>query len=324
MSPDREAAPVPETAAVPPESARIQAPVSAASSVLRLQRTIGNRRVLKLLRETDPRMQWTKAARDENKGRDAQTLPWNAPGDEMAGWKPLEILDKLTQVDENDKVTFTDEKRCGANAVLAVAITRGPLATEIFARGVMLKALGRSKAAEESAPSRTTMGAAYQDIWPAIAAIGRGTATYGHLSLIAHFAKVVMSKNPDGATTGHEVVAMSGLIGGMQASTQPVEDAKHVGQLTDGLKAGESLIVNVDTDIPDPELKIRSPKLANHFMVLLKTQSQVLLYDPYPRTGSQLIRMPAGKADPAHRFWGPFLDADGRPKSTFVVVRPKL
>jgi hypothetical protein len=324
MNRDRDDAPVRETSAIPPESARIQAPVSPASSVIQLQRTIGNRRVLKLLRETDPRMQWTKAAREENKGRDAEALPWNSPGDEMAGWRPLEILDKLTQVDENDTVTFTDEKRCGANAVLAVAITRGPLATEIFARGVMLKALGRSKAAEESAESRKTMGATYEDIWPAISAIGKGTATYGHLSLIAHYAKVVMSKNADGATTGHEVVAMAGLIGGMQPSTQPVEDAKHVAQLTDGLKPGESIIVNVDTDIPDPALKIRSSKLANHFMVLLKTKSQVLLYDPYPRTGSQLIRMPQGKADPADRFWGPFVDAEGRPKSTFVVARPKL
>jgi len=324
MDRDREDAPIQETSAVPPESARIQAPSSHASSVIRLQRTIGNRRVLKLLRETDPRMQWTKEARDENKGRDAQALPWNSPGDEMAGWKALEILGKLTQVDENDTVTFTDEKRCGANAVLAVAITRGPLATEIFARGVMLKALGRSKAAEESAESRKTMGTTYEDIWPAISAIGKGTATYGHLSLIAHYAKVVMSQNPDGATTGHEVVAMTGLIGGMQSSTQPVQDAKHVTQLTDGLKPGESIIVNVDTDIPDPTVKIRSAKFTNHFMVLLKTNSQVLLYDPYPRTGSQLIRMPPGTADPAHRFWGPFVDAKGRPKSTFVVVRPKL
>src|SRR5215216_2920341 len=117
MNRDREDAPAGETSAIPAESARILGPVSPASSLLRLQRTIGNRRVLKLLRETDPRMQWTKAAREENKGRDAQALPWNSPGDEMAGWKPLEILDKLTQVDENDTVTFTDEKRCGANAV---------------------------------------------------------------------------------------------------------------------------------------------------------------------------------------------------------------
>ena len=55
----------------------------------------------------------------------------------MAGWNSEEILSKLTQVDESG-VTFTDEVRCGANSVLAVAVTKGPLTTESFARGVML------------------------------------------------------------------------------------------------------------------------------------------------------------------------------------------
>ena len=125
-----------------------------AGAVLALQRSIGNRGVVALLRETDPRLTYTQAAKDEGTGLDAQKLPWTTPGKPEAGWNSEEILSKLTQVDESG-VTFTDEVRCGANSVLAVAVTKGPLTTESFARGVMLNALHQSEDKKLSAERRT-------------------------------------------------------------------------------------------------------------------------------------------------------------------------
>ena len=150
-----------------------------------LQRSIGNRAVGKLLRETDPRLTYTKAAVAEGAGLDAQKLPRRSPGKPEGGWDSEQILSKLTQVDES-ATTFTDEVRCGANSVLAVAITKGPLTTEGFARGVMLNALHQSEDKKLSDERRQTTRDVYDKIWPAIRGVGNGTATYGDLSLIAH------------------------------------------------------------------------------------------------------------------------------------------
>ena len=50
---------------------------------------------------------------------------------------------------------------------------------------------------------------------PAIRGVGNGTATYGDLSLIAHYAKVATSEKAGSSTTGHEVGVMAALVGGM-------------------------------------------------------------------------------------------------------------
>jgi len=227
----------------------------------------------------------------------------------------MAIIENLTQV---DFVTpdVTHAKRCGANAVLALAIIRGPRETSYWARQVMLKALGRSKDSAETSGDRTTMSAAYNDIWPSIAAIERGDATYGHMSWIAHFAKVVMSKQPGGATTGHEVAAMSAWLG-LEPSGAPIEDMQHLKTLFADLKPGQAWILNVGTDVLDPEVKIRSTKLVNHYVVLGKDASgSAFLYDPYPRVGSQVLR--SGQFDPY------FKSADGVWKSVYIFVRPKF
>jgi hypothetical protein len=294
-------------------------PVSAnpAATVLLLQRRIGNRAVTKLLRETDPRLTYTAEAKAEGAGLDAQKLPWRTPGEQSSGWDALEILSKLTQVDES-AATFTDEVRCGANSVLAVAITRGPLATEAFARGVMLNALSQSKSAVVKADRRQAMGDAYQQIWPAIRAVGNGTGTYGDLSLIAHYAKVVMSEKATAQTTGHEVAAMAALLGGMAESGAPIEDKEQFAMFARSLKAGESYIVLAGTNILQPGVMSRNLDQVNHYVVLGRDEAgKVFLYDPYPRVGSQLLR----QGDPG--FWTLFETADGRWKASYIFVRPK-
>ena len=202
--------------------------------------------------------------------------------------------------------------------MLAVAIMRGPLDTEAFARGIMLQALGQSKDAAKTAEQRKTGSDVYSLIWPAIRAVGDGTATYGDLSLIAHYAKVVMSKTAAAATSGHEVNDMAKLIGGMAESGAPIEDKEQFSMFARNLKRGESYILLVGTNTLDPGVKTRNLGQVNHFVVLGKDSGgKIFLYDPYPRVGTQFLR--SGDAN----FWTLFETADGRWKASYIFIRPK-
>ena len=318
MEPTREAAPVQQDETAKAERAASAAPAGTAGKLLALQRSIGNRGVMALLRETDPRLTYTKAAVAEGTGLDAQKLPWTSPGKPEAGWNSEEILSKLTQVDESG-VTFTDEVRCGANSVLAVAVTKGPLTTEGFARGVMLNALHQSEDKKLSAERRQTTREVYDKIWPAIRGVGNGTATYGDLSLIAHYAKVAMSEKAGSSTTGHEVGAMAALVGGMRTSGEPIQDKEHFAMFARNLKKGESYIVLAGTNALAEGVKTRSLSQVNHYVVVGRDAGgKIFLYDPYPRVGTQLLR--SGDAN----FWTLFETADGRWKASYIFVRPNF
>jgi hypothetical protein len=318
VEPTHEAAAVKGETAARAERAGSFAPVGSAGAVLALQRSIGNRGVVALLRETDPRLTYNQAAKDEAKGLDAQKLPWTTPGQPDAGWNAEEILGKLTQVDES-ATTFTDEVRCGANSVLAVAITKGPLTTESFARGVMLSALHQSEDKKLSAERRQTTRDAYDKIWPAIRSVGNGTATYGDLSLIAHYAKVAMSEKADSSTTGHEVGAMAALVGGMRTSGEPIQDKEQFAMFARNLKKGESYIVLAGTNVLAEGVKTRNLSQVNHYVVVGRDAGgKIFLYDPYPRVGTQLLR----SGDP--NFWTLFETADGRWKASYIFIRPNF
>jgi hypothetical protein len=318
VEPTHEAAAVKDEAAANAERVAAAAPAGTAGNLLALQRSIGNRGVVALLRETDPRLTYNQAAKDEAKGLDAQKLPWTTPGKPEAGWNAEEILGKLTQVDES-ATTFTDEVRCGANSVLAVAITKGPLTTESFARGVMLSALHQSEDKKLSAERRQTTLEVYDKIWPAIRSVGNGTATYGDLSLIAHYAKVAMSEKADSSTTGHEVGAMAALVGGMRTSGEPIQDKEQFAMFARNLKKGESYIVLAGTNVLAEGVKTRNLSQTNHYVVVGRDSGgKIFLYDPYPRVGTQLLR----SGDP--NFWTLFETADGRWKASYIFVRPNF
>jgi len=158
----------------------------------------------RLLHETDPRLTYTAAAVAEGAGLDALPLPFSTPGNPDAGWNSNEILGKLTQVDES-AATFTDQVRCGANSVLAVAVNRGPRDTIAWARAIMRKAYATADDRSRTDESRRASRSLGDKVWESIARMERTTATYGDLSNIAHHAKVILSNSPTGATTGHEV-----------------------------------------------------------------------------------------------------------------------
>jgi hypothetical protein len=286
--------------------------------LLGLQSTIGNRAVGRLLRETDPRLTYTAEAVAEGAGLDATPLPFTSPGNPDAGWSSNEILGKLTQVDES-AATVTDEVRCGANSVLAVAINRGPRDTIAWARAIMRKAYATAEDTSKADGSRRTSRSLGDKVWDSIARMERTTATYGDLSNIAHHAKVILSNNPSGATTGHEVAAMIGLLGGMQSSSTPLQDkAMFADYVRNGLKRGQAYIMLVDTSILAPTTKTRSLEQTNHYVVVGKDAAgQAFLYDPYPRVGTQLIR----SSDP-QSFWSLFENQQGQWKSVYIFARP--
>lgn len=288
--------------------------------VLGLQSTIGNRAVALLLRETDPRLTYTAEAVGERTGLDATPLPFTAPGsgNPDAGWNSNEILGKLTQVDES-AATFTDEVRCGANSVLAIAINRGPRDTIAWARAIMRKAYGAADDKSKTDERRRTSRTLGDKVWESIARMERATATYGDLSNIAHHAKVLLSNQPEGATTGHEVAAMIGLLGGMQSSSTPLQDkAMFVEYVRNSLKKRQAYIMLVDTSVLAPTTKTRNLSQTNHYVVVGKDAGgQAFLYDPYPRVGTQFIR----SSDP-QAFWSLFENREGDWKSVYIFARP--
>ena len=203
--------------------------------------------------------------------------------------------------------------------MLAVAVTKGPLTTESFARGVMLNALHQSEDKKLTAERRKTTLEVYDKIWPAIRGVGNGTATYGDLSLIAHYAKVAMSEKADSSTTGHEVAAMAALVGGMRSSGEPIQDKDHFAMFARSLKKGESYIVLAGTNVLAEGVKTRNLSQVNHYVVVGRDAGgKIFLYDPYPRVGTQLLR----SGDP--NFWTLFETADGRWKASYIFIRPNF
>lgn len=288
--------------------------------VLGLQGAIGNRAVALLLRETDPRLTYTKAAIEEGAGLDAKPLPFSAPGsgNPDAGWDSNEILSKLTQVDESD-ATFTDLVRCGANSVLAVAINLGPRDTIAWARAIMRKAYGAADDKSKTDASRRESRSLGDKVWESIARMERATATYGDLSNIAHHAKLLLSSNPAGATTGHEVAAMIGLLGGMQSSSTPMQDKEMFASYVRGLKPRQAFIMLVDTSLLLHKTKTRNLEQTNHYVVVGKDAGgSIFLYDPFPRVGTQFLRSSA----PQQAFWTLFENAQGDWKSVYIFARP--
>ena len=296
-----------EPQAAPRTEARAPAIGGLPGRVLALQRTIGNRAVRRLLRETDPRLTYTKEAEAEGTGLDATPLPFTTAGNPDAGWDGNEILGKLTQVDESND-TFTDPVRCGANSVLAVAINRGARDTIAWARAIMRTGY--------ASPATHGLG---DKVWESIARLEKTTATYGDLSNIAHHAKVLLSKDPRGKTTGYEVAAMIGLLGGMQSSSTPMQDEDMFRSYFRDLKAREAFVMLVDTSVLAPTTRTRNLDQTNHYVVIGKDAAgKAFLYDPYPRVGTQLIR----SGDQS--FWTLFKNAEGQWKSVYLFARPSF
>jgi len=305
-------------------------------------------------RETDPRLHWVKGD-SEGMGLDAKILPFDKPNEPgVGGWNAQEILSRLTQIDE-DAATFTDDVRCGANVVLAIAINNGPeavqdLITKVMKRGSeiferKMKEFATKPAAQPTKDSdapgqraQDALAGSLQMLEPSLNITYR-KATYHDLSMIAHCIKLVMSAKPRGATTGHEVLDAQSMIGETIEGAIPgelgkggtiVRDEAHLRDLVKKLAPGDAFTLNVDSDKLDPERGKHQPislkNEVNHFVTLGRERkpaagadrARLFLYDPYPREGmSQYVY------SDNEQFLYFFKDENGVWKSVQLVAQTK-
>jgi hypothetical protein len=325
---------------------------SSAQRMLALQRTAGNRAVSQMLARqtvaaattatttatpaastvastTDPRLGYRAAGVADTPGLDGRRLPFNSPGHFEAGWDWKQILDNLTQHDE-EGYTFTDEVRCGANAALAIAIMYGPAQVMSFGRRVGQRAHGRQAALGRLGPHPTAaqtaahesaldnLGAEAGAIFGADA-IGMGFATYSALSDIAHAAKVAMTSNARGFSNGSEVALMAALAGPTTTLFTPIASRAAFADRLADLDEGEAYIVHVDTDVL-AEGAATSVGQGNHFVVVGQEPGEFgnhFLYDPYPRSGRQYT------TSFSDDFWTLFETAGGTWKWVSLMCRTR-
>ena len=277
---------------------------------------------------TDSRLGYgTTAAKNELKDVDAATLPFRygkspmegLKGD-ILGWNSQEILGKLTQLDESGD-TYTDEVRCAANSALAIAIMAGPKQVEKFADRVYKKALRMlnkgSVKKNQTLQHELVLGALHCAMIPM--SLTFGTATYADLSKLAHLAKVTMSKQATGFSGGKELIDMQRGSGRTTTLYKQLKNKSALEKAAKKLKGGEAYTVHVDTDTLAAGTTAAVSQ-GNHFVTLGKEpgkDGKVYLYDPYPKTGSQMMYMDDSS------FWTVFQTADGRWKWSMLIGKTK-
>lgn len=283
-------------------------PQTPASEILRLQRSAGNRAVSRLLaRVTDSRLEYaTPAAAAEVAEHAGRRLPFDDPRNPMRGWNGPDILSNLTQIDSSG-LTQTDGVRCAANAVLAIAILSGPrrvyqLALSLAdAGGARADAMGTSRAVNTLNLLLRALAAAER--------IERGTATYDDLDTLADAMKASMSASALAFTGVREIPALARLVGRTEYKREVVASRATMQERLDDMEPGDAYVVLVDTDVL-AEGTLAAMGQGNHFVTVMRDLDGRargrLLYDPWPRTGAQLI------SSGSHDFWDYFTTADGR------------
>ena len=321
--------PQPSERAAPPAQKAASRP---ANPVLGLQQQVGNHTVMDLLHgdggpvavpaTTDPRLNWTLAAQQEDPGLDRERVPFNDPLHAGRSWDAQAILARLTQLDD-DPGTFTDAVRCGANAVLAIAIMSGPEAVMRLVIGLIKRGAELYADTKLPAPRRAQCFSAAIDLIEVGPRIAYEKTTYGELSRVAHCAKVLMSDAPTSSTTGHEVNAMGALVGETQDFGTPIIDQAQLVTYAKTLAPGEAFTLLVDSDVLAEDEDRRSLSQVNHYVTLGREpdapgrKGRIYLYDPWPRVGSQLLY------SNDTNFWAYFTTAGGRWKSVYKVTRTR-
>lgn len=164
------------------------------------------------------------------------------------------------------------------------------------------------------------------------------TATYHDLSLLADAMKLIISADPAGATTGHEVLAAQALVGTTVKGADEkygengtrIRELQHLKDLCAKLQPGDAFTLNVDSDKLDRKegYPISMTREINHFVILGKEKvpatgqdrPRIFLYDPYPRAGMSQYTY-SGADHPDFNFF--FFDEKGVWKSVLLVGHTK-
>lgn len=255
---------------------------------------------------------------EAEKGRSINLLPYKGAiysGSE-GGWKGVQIVSQWSQLDENP-TTNTDQSRCAANATIVPRILAGPIAFADYADALFAaskQVLAKTKTDNDY---RAEMVAKSFALGLVSAQVRMRIATWGTLDLVADCAKLFMTNDPGGATSGHESGKMQQLAADKLTTRNKTPGSlAEVDELCDELTPGESWLVQVDTNV----LKHGEAKdvgQVDHFVTIGKRGDEVYLYDPWPRAGSQMI----WRKDKPGDFTDYFINAHGDMKYSEFLSR---
>jgi hypothetical protein len=239
------------------------------------------------------------------------------------GWDHSLILSRWSQEDNEQDVTITDDVRCSVNAAMAVRIVAGPHAVADFARAAETEA-DRVKTNPSTTAvqknnidlMRATLAFPISEIEASIRTFQTpplfgerfAFAGYHTLDIIANSVKVMLTANPRGlASIGMSDTnpnptpeAENIFTLGTGASRQPglpirIQSRGHMQTFVAALRPGEAWLLAIDLHQGNPQQNRTDFKVAelNHGITVgrepLDKGGRVYLYDPAPKTGSQIF-----------------------------------
>ncbi|MEZ4475297.1 MAG: peptidoglycan-binding domain-containing protein [bacterium] len=276
---------------------------------------------------------------DNTNNRDQQKLPWLKGGE----WDHAHILSQWSQVD-TDSATVTDAVRCAANAALAPRIIQGPESVIAYATEMLAKAEALAQNPATPEVYRDRLFSLRMPVVMAIASLrsshffhkfvepvgpippdpflGIGgdplfadPAAYSDLNIIADATKRLVSANDTGFSSPDEAAAMQFVgtaPGERKVLGDMIESRAEMDAFVDKLLPGEAYMILVDTSRGDPDpTHPHANEESDHFITVGREPDEKgglrYLYDPYPRTGSQVIYIDV--EDRETRFW-PYFEVD--------------
>ena len=225
-------------------------------------------------------------------GRDPEEVKGMLPFTEDGKWDGDKILKSISQLD-NDPLTLNDSMRCAAASILAVHIMGGPDSVVKVAGGVGVEMI-KQLALEHDMPSH--IRANFHSLYPIMLGIPQKitqqTATYEDLKRVAYGLKITSNwAQNDGSRPDdyNEMIAIGGAFHyptGM--SYKGWEPLKNLAWTTKQLNQSFILDVSTNKSVTDN---------VNHAVTLGYNGSDVYLYDPWPREGSQIMYWSKDKFD---------------------------
>lgn len=210
------------------------------------------------------------------------------------GWDATALLSQLSQVD-NDASTLADSHRCSAVAILAGHIQAGPAAVSAVATDTARILSGM--VAEQNQLSNDVR-AALTTLIPSITALpGRLTsqrATFQDLRRLSEGMFLSASPDPSAAPTtdAQEQIASRGggvvtMLNQMNAGFAKVEELAGVLPQAGRMAVILSINTNTQSGVAPEDL---AGSIGAHAVTLgANAAGQVYLYDPWPRSGSQIL-----------------------------------
>lgn len=268
-------------------------------------------------------------------------LPFQPGG----GWDHSIILARWSQEDNEQDVTTTDSVRCSVNSAMAVRIVAGPQAVVDFTRAAATEGNRLKNDPATNATQRNNIELMLPTLsWPiaeleasirvfqAPPIFGTRVALAGYRTLdtIANAVKVMLTLNPHGlasiglsdTTPNPRPEAENIFTLGTGASRAPslpirIQSRDHMKAFVDALRPGEAWLLAVDLHQGDPQAGRTNHKVAelDHGITVgrepLDKGGRIYLYDPAPKTGSQIFYIQTLEDSASEAGFWPYFEVPG-------------